>query len=89
MKSVSNNANRSLFVADFAVHIKGKHRNNLRVTMQLCNNKLQTSVAKNDLKFSFPKKKMCPFSHLKDIDRTLPPLPPGQVIPVKEEVKCV
>ena len=45
MKSVSNNANASLFVDDFAVYIEGKHLKHLERSMQLCINKIQKWVA--------------------------------------------
>ena len=47
MKSVSNNANASLFVDDLAVYIEGKHLKHLERSMQLCINKIQKWVAEN------------------------------------------
>ena len=88
MKSVSNNANASLFVDDFAVYIEGKHLKHLKRTMQLCKNKIQYSVAKNGFKFSISKT-TCIHFH-KQSTYTEPSLHlDGHAIPVKDEVKCL
>ena len=55
IKSVSNNANASLFVDDFAFYIEGKYLKHLERTMQLCINKIQKWVAENGFKFSISK----------------------------------
>ena len=86
MKSVSNNANASLFVDDFAVYIEGKHLKHLERSMQLCINKIQKWVAENGFKFS-TSKTTCVHFHKQRI-YTEPTLHlDGQAIPVKDEVK--
>ena len=86
MKSVSNNANASLFVDDFAVYIEGKHLKHLERSMQLCINKIQKWVAENGFKFSISKT-TCVHFHKQRI-YTEPTLHlDGQAIPVKDEVK--
>ena len=55
MKSVSNKANATLFVDDFAVYIEGKHLKHLERSTQLCINKIQKWVAENGFKFSISK----------------------------------
>ena len=88
MKSVSNNANASLFVDDFAVYIEGKHLKHLERSMQLCINKIQKWVAENGFKFSISKT-TCVHFHKQRI-YTEPTLHlDGQAIPVKDEVKFV
>ena len=62
MKSVSNNANVSLFVDDFAVYIEGKHLKHLERTMQLCINKIRKWVVENGFKFSILKKPVSIFT---------------------------
>ena len=71
MKSVSNNANASLFVDDFAVYIEGKHLKHLERTMQLCINKIQKWIAENGFKFSISKT-ACVHFHKQRIYRTFP-----------------
>ena len=86
MKSVSNNANASLFVDDFAVYIEGKHLKHLERSMQLCINKIQKWVAENGFKFSISKT-TCVHFHKQRI-YTEPTLHlDGQAIPVKDGVK--
>ena len=86
MKSVSNNANASLFVDDFAVYIEGKHLKHLERSMQLCINKIQKWVAENGFKFSISKT-TCVHFHKQRI-YTEPTLHlDGQAIPLKDEVK--
>ena len=86
VKSVSNTANASLFVDDFAVYIEGKHLKHLERSMQLCINKIQKWVAENGFKFSISKT-TCVHFHKQRI-YTEPTLHlDGQAIPVKDEVK--
>ena len=86
MKSLSNNANTSMFVDDFAVYIEGKHLKHLECTMQLCINKIQKWVAENGFKFSISKT-TCVHFHKQGI-YTEPSLHrDGLAIPVKDEVK--
>ena len=86
MKSVSNNANASLFVDDFAVYIEDKHLKHLERSMQLCINKIQKWVAENGFKFSIYET-ICVHFHNQRI-YTEPTLHlDGQAIPVKDEVK--
>ena len=88
MKSVSNNANASLFVDDFAVYIEGRHLKHLERSMQLCINKIQIWVAENGFKFSISKT-TCVHFHKQRI-YTEPTLHlDGQAIPVKDEVKSL
>ena len=88
MKSVSNNANASLFVDDFAVFIEGKHLKHLERTMQLCINKIQKWVAENGFKFSISKTTCVHFHKQRTCIYTEPSLhQDGQAIPVKDEVK--
>ena len=65
MKSVSNNANASLFVDDFAVYIEGKHLKHLERSMQLCINKIQKWVAESGFKFSISKTTCAHVAYLK------------------------
>ena len=86
MKSVSNNANASLFVKDFAIYFEGKHLKHLERTMQLCIYKIKKWVAENGFKFSISKT-TCVHCH-KQLIYTEPSLHlDGQAIPVKDDVK--
>ena len=86
MKSVSNNANASLFVDDFAVYIEGKHLKHLERSMQLCINKIQKWVAENGFKFSISKT-TCVHFHKQRIYTEHSLHLDGQAITVKDEVK--
>ena len=86
MKSVSNNANGSLFVDEFAIYIEGRRLKHLERTMQLCINKIQKWIAENGFKFSISKTTYAHF--YKQRIYTEPSLHlDGQAIQVKDEVK--
>ena len=72
MKSVSNNANASLFVDDFAVYIEGKHLKHFESTMRLCINKIQKMGRRKRFQILYIEKNLCPFSQATYIYRTLP-----------------
>ena len=86
MKSVSSNANASLFVDDFAVYIEGKHLKHLERTMQLCINKIYKWVVENGFKFSVSKT-TCVHFHRQRIHAEPSLHLDGQAIPVKGEAK--
>ena len=86
MKSVSNNANASLFVDDFAIYIEGKHLQHIERTMQLCINKVQKWVSENGFKFSVSKTTCVHFHRQRIYKEPLLKLD-GENIPVKDEAK--
>ena len=86
IKAVSNNANASLFVDDFAIYIEGKHLQHLERTMQLCINKIQKWVSENGFKFSVSKT-TCVHFHRQRIYAEPSLHLGGQALPVKGEVK--
>ncbi|RUS68704.1 hypothetical protein EGW08_023534 [Elysia chlorotica] len=86
MKSVSSNANASLFVDDFALYIEGKHLQHLERTMQLCINKVHNWVSNNGFKFSILKTTCVHFHRQRIFKEPLIKLD-GQPVPVKTEAK--